>query len=95
MNREFTDQEIKVARCAELSRLDEFKAKGGVYRAAVDGPLLSVVWVDETRAEGVKSRICVRPFNMPNKPKDLLYTPPQERVHYEFYWHWQLSRSGR
>eukprot|EP00959_Pyramimonas_sp_CCMP1952_P073661 1539539-Pyramimonas_sp.AAC.1 len=41
MNREFTGQEITVARCAELSRLDEFKAKGDVYRAAVGGPLLS------------------------------------------------------
>eukprot|EP00959_Pyramimonas_sp_CCMP1952_P326763 6840223-Pyramimonas_sp.AAC.1 len=46
-----------------------------VYRTAVDGPLLSVVWVDEARTEGVKSRICATPFNMPEKPENRLYTP--------------------
>eukprot|EP00959_Pyramimonas_sp_CCMP1952_P298148 6236530-Pyramimonas_sp.AAC.1 len=60
MNREFIGQETTVARRAALSRLDEFKGREGVYRTAVDGPLLSIVWVDEARTDGAKSMICAR-----------------------------------
>ena len=44
--RVFTDDEVKKARYAELDRLEEYHAKEDVGRAAVDGPLLSVTWVD-------------------------------------------------
>ena len=73
--RVFTDAEIKKSRFAELDRLEEYHAKEDVGRGAIDGPLLSVTWVDEARGEGVKSRVCARPFNMKKKPKDELYTP--------------------
>ncbi len=72
--RVFADEEIKKSRFAELDRLEEYHSKEDVGRAVVDGLLLSVTWVDEARGEGVKSRVCARPFNMKKKPKDELYT---------------------
>jgi hypothetical protein len=73
--RVYSNDDVKKARFAEFERLDEYQAKEDVSRESIDGPLLSVVWVDESRAEGLKSRICARPFNMPKKHPDMLYTP--------------------
>ncbi|CAK0858494.1 unnamed protein product [Prorocentrum cordatum] len=73
--REFTWEEIKSARYAEFDRLEDFRAKIDIQRTDVDGPLPTTTWVDEARAEGVKSKVCARPFTMPKEPKDILYTP--------------------
>ena len=66
---------LKESRFAEFDRLEQYKAKSDVELGEVDGPLLSTVWVDEARAEGVKSIFCARPFNMPKKPNDELFAP--------------------
>ena len=44
--RVFSGAEIKTARYAEFDRLEEFDAKEDVLSTDVDGPLLSVTWVD-------------------------------------------------
>ena len=74
-DKEFDPSILKESRFAEFDRLEQYKAKSDVELSEVDGPLLSTVWVDEARAEGVKSRVCARPFNMPKKPKDELFAP--------------------
>ena len=69
------DHELKQAHYAEFDRLVEFEAKRDVLRSDALGPILTVRWVDEDRASGLKSRICARPFNKSSPPKDNLFTP--------------------
>ena len=69
------DFELKQAHYDEFDRLVEYEAKVDVLRSEAQGPILTVRWVDEDRASGLKSRICARPFNKSSRPKDHLFTP--------------------